>query len=254
MELAGYTVTRGPEAELTLARTRTPFDWQVVPRAFAVASIALPLALSFVSEDNALLASFFGAMVTPYAFLMVANAYAESPTLIDIRHRLVIGDSDGKRIVRIDDRTWPAAAGVTVVVGERHHSPKHGPSYKSYSVLFALPDAIVEFHCGREMAANAQALAAMLRAALREPQQERVRVHSRRTHDGDAALAFLGIGAVLLALGAPIRASALGLSPQRLLVGLTGFWVWAVSWAAARAMRAAVKSAGPELLRAVKER
>ncbi len=254
MELDGYVIARGPEGELTLTRARPPFDWRIVPRVFAGATIALPVALSFVDQGSALMACFFGALLTPFAFLMVASLYGESPTLIEVRRRLVIGElgPNGQRMVRVDERTWPAGEGASVVVGERHHSPKNGPSFKSYSVLFALPDAIVELACGREQRANAQAVAAMFCNALREPPGEAVRVYSRQALDGDAAFVFLGIFAAMLTLGAPCGMSALGLQPTCLLFVLTGFWVWGVSWLASLAMRAEVKSSGPELLRATR--
>lgn len=254
MELAGYTIERGSEGEITLTRAKPPFDWRVLPVVLAGVSIVVPFALSFVSGDASWYAGFFAWLATPFVFLMVSSAYAAHPTLLEIARRMVLGETgpNGQRMVRVDERTWPAGEGVDVLVCERHVSPKNGPSYKIDGVLVVLPDAVVELTCGREKKEQAKQLQHQLCAALAVEPPKGV-LWRQTPEDAELVFVFVGIAAVMLAFAPPIASTFVELPHPRALILGTGVWTALIAWASSRIMGAMLRRSGPALLAAAKE-
>jgi hypothetical protein len=242
----GYTVTRGANGEITLARPSAPFDWRIVPAALACATIVLPTALALLgSASGAISLGFPLVLATTMAFAFITASYALAPPLLLVSARIVFGQRspEGQPLLRVDARTWPAGEGVDLLLTNRMVMPKNGSSYWVYGVLVLLPDAFVELHLGRDEEAARQLQASLCEALQQQPIEIQ---YSPEDSDADIVPIFVGMASTCLALVPFVLPTFVGHARIATLAG--GAWAAAAGWAGALAVRAILRKAGPHML------
>jgi hypothetical protein len=242
----GYTRTSGANGEVTLARS-APFDWRVVPIVLAGVTAVLPAMLGLLGQtDAATISGFLFSLAMAMAFAFVTVAYADTPTLLVVSDRIVVGERgpNGELLVRVDGRLWPAGEGTDVLLTDRFVTPKNGSSYRAYGVLLVLPDAFAEFDFGRYGEDARQFQTVLCEALQRQPVETPFSPPDEE--EADVLPIFVGIASSCLGGAAFVVPGMLGHARIGALAG--GACAAAVGWASSLAIRAMLGKNGPHLL------
>jgi hypothetical protein len=240
-----FRVSLGEDGELTLKRTgKTPFNARLLLVPLAGVAVALLPVVSLFSPSSVMVCAFSLAFLAPAAFLFVSDDYADVPTRLLVRDRIVIGERGplGQRLVRVDGRTWPAGEGCDVLVASQRFRLVDDPTY---SLLLLLPDGFTELWFGTETE-GARRLQGAICAALGIPPIE-ASYSPPKEEDDDTRFGLVLFASWVLASAGTFPTVILRHVPIPVMLAV-GAWAVAVGWGAGSVMRARLKKSGPERL------